>query len=549
MSDKEFVSDLLFEDPGLLFVCWDREKGWWLQGKGCQELCHTPLEERGATGLVDMVQEDESFFCKRFLEKLQGVLAGKNQDLLKEKNFQVIFLHLKTAESIYRQYKLMLFGEQNDSGTVDRVLLLVREATAQERYRLELSQKITNDKNPAYFLDGTYEIMNRHPDWKYALIQFDVAKFKMINEIYGEDFGDELLRFFIHELKTLCSKEQLYARLTADVFMILTPYETQQDILDFIDKLDYNLTGYKDVAYTLYYGVCKVSDRNQKLRKYGDGAAFARQSIKGNAREHIAFYRQDMKEKAKIRKYIEDYMEEALRNQEFLMYLQPKYSISRNELLGAEALVRWKTKEFGMIPPNEFIPIFEQNGFVISLDEYIWEQACKAIHKWKQNGQKVLPISVNMSRKHLIQSRYRQVLNGLIEKYQIDKRYLEIELTETVDEQSVAEAMNCLKEEGYTLLMDDFGSGYSSLNTLKDTKFDVIKIDRFFLQNLIDSERGKKIVEHTIHMTKDIGLDMIAEGVETKEQAQFLCECGCDKAQGFYYAKPMPLTEFEKLLK
>jgi EAL domain-containing protein (putative c-di-GMP-specific phosphodiesterase class I) len=230
------------------------------------------------------------------------------------------------------------------------------------------------------------------------------------------------------------------------------------------------------------------------------------------------------------------------------MYLQPKYSISQEVVIGAEALVRWIDPERGVVPPMDFVPLFEENGFVIKMDRYIWEEACKAIRGWIDAGIKPVPVSVNASRRHLKDGKFVQVLNDLVEKYDIDKKYLEIEITETVEESHSHEGIELLKSNGYKLLMDDFGSGYSSLNTLKDTQFDVIKIDRIFLQNFIGSERGQKIVEHTIQMTKDIGLDLIAEGVETKEQAAFLSECGCDAAQGFYYAKPMPMDDFEALL-
>ena len=168
------------------------------------------------------------------------------------------------------------------------------------------------------------------------------------------------------------------------------------------------------------------------------------------------------------------------------------------------------------------------------------------VRKWIDAGVEPVPISVNVSRRHLKDQEFIRVLNELIEKYQIPKKYLEIEITETIEEGEINKSVAELKENGYTLLMDDFGSGYSSLNMLKDTKFDVIKIDRGFLQDFIGSERGQKIVEHTIKMTKSIGLDMVGEGVETKEQAIFLQSCGCDTAQGFYYARPMKLEDFNE---
>lgn len=182
------------------------------------------------------------------------------------------------------------------------------------------------------------------------------------------------------------------------------------------------------------------------------------------------------------------------------------------------------------------------------MDAFIWEEACRTVRSWMDKGIEPLPISVNVSRIHLKSGLFITTLNNLVEQYKIPKKYLEIEITETAEEEDAGVGINTLKENGFTLLMDDFGSGYSSLNTLKDTQFDVIKIDREFLQDFIGSKRGQTIVKHTIQMTRSIGLDLVAEGVETKEQAEFLSACGCDTAQGFYYAKPMTVEEFNVLL-
>ena len=388
-------------------------------------------------------------------------------------------------------------------------------------------------------------MIQANPNKKFAVVQFDVAKFKMIIADYGEKKADELLNFFVATLKVICNKYQIYSRLSADVFMIITPYENEQSLYDFVELLDSHLLGYGGMQYRLVYGICPIGDLTGGLRQYGDAAAMARQNIKSNALEKVAFYQTDLKKNISASKFIEDNMNQALKSGEFVMYLQPKFRISDGKATGAEALVRWVMPGHGIVPPNDFVPVFEKNGFVVKMDQYIWEEACKLIRKWIDKGITPLPISVNVSRRHLKNTDFIDVLDQLVEKYDIPKNCLEIEITETVDETGIVESMEMLKAHDYTLLMDDFGSGYSSLNTLKNTKFDVIKFDRMFLNNFIGSDRGQKIVEYTIRMTRAIGLDMVAEGVETKEQAEFLASCGCDTAQGFYYAKPMPADEFE----
>lgn len=547
MEVSKKLGEILLSGREKLILLWEADAGFCVAADGCDTLQKEALKENGIAGVLSLVSDQDRELCTRFLEKLQRGCAGAQMPVAIKESRMEIYLHLKMTDGQYRYVKLTCYLHKDRNGMTDKYAAMFREISAEENYRLELAEHITNDKNPAYFAAGAKSLMDKHQDWNFALVQFDVAKFKIINEQYGESVGDEILRFFVHTLSQICDENQLYARLTADVFMILTPYMVEEDIYALIMELDRKLLGYRDIPYTLFYGVCYVRDKNENLRKYGDGAAFARQYVKGDALHHIGFYRDDMKEKAKLRKFVEDHMVSALEKREFVMYLQPKYSISQNKMIGAEALARWIDPERGMISPADFIPVFEENGFVVRLDYYIWEEACKLIRSRMNRGLSLFPISVNVSRRHLNDDKFIHVLNGLIEKYKMDRTYLELEITETIDSINTYQGISLLKENGYVLLMDDFGSGYSSLNTLKNTRFDMIKIDRGFLQDSINSDRGKKIVAHTIRMTKDIGLDMIAEGVETKEQADFLKECGCDKAQGFYYAKPMCMEEFNRM--
>ncbi|MDD6492086.1 MAG: GGDEF domain-containing phosphodiesterase, partial [Firmicutes bacterium] len=433
---------------------------------------------------------------------------------------------------------------ERENEIIVRMFIMTDPLDTQEIHRIHIAETFTSDRNPALVQKQALEIIHSHPEMKFAVVQFDVAKFKMILADYGEKTASDMLNFFVATLKILCNNYQVYSRLSADVFMIITPYTDEKSLYDLVELLDKHLLGYNGIQYRIVYGICYIGDLSGGLRQYGDAAAMARQSIKNNALQKVAFFQNDLKKNISTDKFIEDNMKKALENGEFVMYLQPKCNIPDGKVLGAEALVRWIMPGHGIVPPNEFVPVFEKNGFIVKMDEYIWEEACKLIRKWMDSGITPLPISINVSRRHLSDTSFIDVLEQLVARYQIPREYLEIEITETVGESGIAESMTRLKECGFTLLMDDFGSGYSSLNTLKDTQFDVIKIDRSFLNDFISSGRGKKIVEHTIGMAKDIGLGMVAEGVETREQADFLQNCGCTTAQGFYYAKPMPAEEF-----
>lgn len=534
------IFEILSSDPNNYILLCSREETN-IISDGCAALCKENLYSNGLKGLPEIVNSKDKFLCEGFLEKLGDIVKSGTDDTL-ECN-----LRLRTTDDNYEYFKIKCIFHSNSSGGSGTLLVVISLLPPEEVYRIELAKVFTNDRSPIQFIGQAKKVMEKSPDKDFALIQFDISKFKVINEQYGESAGDEILEYFTGMLNMICSENQIFTRLSADVFMVLTPYEKEKDVEDMIYKINSSLTGYKNIPYTLYFGASYITDKTKPIRKYGDEAAMARQSIKGDALNHVAFYTDEMKTRKKQQKYLEDHMEEALNNHEFVMFLQPKYSISLNKIVGAEALVRWISQEKGIISPGEFIPLFEENGFVIKMDRFIWEEACKLIKHWLDMGIQPLPISVNMSRKHFESDNSVEFLNELIEKYGIEKKYLEIEITETIDDINKEKGIDLLKKSGYTLLMDDFGSGYSSLNTLKNTQFDVVKIDRFFLQDLIDSERGQKIVEHTIHMAKDIGLALIAEGVETEEQANFLKQCGCDVAQGFFYARPMDVEAFQKL--
>lgn len=381
-----------------------------------------------------------------------------------------------------------------------------------------------------------------------GFIQFDIRKFKIINDLYGEKFGDEVLDFITRQLKEVCCPEQYFINLRSDVFMVVTEYEKENELVAFINRLDERISSFKNVKLQMSYGVYTVEDREMELRQMEDRAAMTRKAAQNNVLTNILFYKEQFKEVLYNRKFIEENLQTAITERQFLMYLQPKYSIAQNKIIGAEALVRWRHPERGMILPSEFVPIIEENGFVKKVDYYIWQEACRFIRKCKEVGIAPIPVSVNVSRFHLQDDECIQVLADLIEENGFSKKLLELEITETANDEQVSKKAFELKEAGYTLLMDDFGSGYSSLNVLLETPFDVIKLDKKFMDNMMVSEKGKLILEQMVSMADKLELGIIAEGVETREQVELLQGIGCDQVQGYYYAKPMPEEEFFRIL-
>ena len=398
-----------------------------------------------------------------------------------------------------------------------------------------------------YFQRNVSELLYTSAE-RIAFIQFDIQKFKIVNDLYGEKFGDEVLDFIERQLEKCCNERQFFINLRSDVFMVVTEYKNERELQAFIRELDSQTRLFKSVKLQMSFGVYTVEDREMELRQMEDRAAMARKAAKKNILRNILFYMEQFKESLYNRKFIEENMQAAISERQFCIYLQPKYSITKNEIIGAEALVRWLHPERGMIFPDQFIPVIEENGFIKRLDYYIWEEACRFIKRCEAAGINNCPVSVNVSRIHLRDNECIGILSDMIKDYSIQKKLLELEITETADDQQISMKALQLKEEGFTLLMDDFGSGYSSLNILLETPFDVIKLDRKFMINMMLSGKGRLILEQVITMADKLQLGVLAEGVETKEQVELLQNIGCDQVQGYYYAKPMPEDEFYNLL-
>lgn len=496
---------------------------------------------------------NDSKFVKETSLAAFGMFCKKINDFIRdgteENRIAVDFPMRFSEDTDYHMYHMTMLILKDSENRAVSFYITMRFFNEKQMAERRILDSFTSEKSPDIFARRIKRMMDNNPEREIAFIQFDVERFKLINDAYGEKAGDRLLKYLKDSLTVICSDEQPFARLTADVFMIVIPFDNENEIVDFIHKLEDNIgTKYEGIEFRLVFGVCIAEDRTLQARTHGDNATLARQSVKGNALNNIGFYNGKLKNDLYHQHYIEDDMKSAMLNNEFVMFLQPKYNISTGKIIGAEALARWIHPYKGLIPPVQFIPVFEKNGFILNLDKIMWEKACKKIRFWIDNGIEPVPISVNISREYLNTFDVVGQFNQLVKKYDIPINLLEAEITESYDADNTSDVVRKMKKCGFTMLMDDFGSGFSSLNMLKTTPFDVLKIDRGFLSEFMESERGRKIISHTISMSRDIGLNIIAEGVETGEQAHFLQSCGCDVAQGFYYSKPIPVEEFDKQL-
>lgn len=493
---------------------------------------------------LQLVDFEDRFHYETFYHR---IMQGMNEPIHMEE--MSISVRMKTAQSPLETVRIVCFFKMDESGRIVELTGKFRPMTEQEKNNNAILEQFSCDKNPSLFFKQVATFMEGYQEQPFAYIQMDVNKFKLINDTYGTDVGDAVLVHINNILDLLCDDTQLHTRYASDQFVVVMPYTSKEDVVSFIQSIDGKISCYHDIRYKMTYGVSISDDRHLSARSYFDEAGIARMSIKGKVLENIAFYNSNLKSSMKSMDAIEQVEEDALANQEFVMYLQPKYDFSMESpmIIGAEALVRWQHPERGLIPPGDFIPLFEQNGFILKVDEYIWEYACMTLARWIAEGKTPVPISINISRTYLQKIDVVAYISSLVEKYQIPINLLQLEITETMENEETLAYISSFKRAGFTMLMDDFGSGYSSLNMLKNTRFDVLKIDRGFLSEFLESNRGKAIVAHIISMSDELGLDTIAEGVETREQAEFLHEKGCTVAQGFYFSKPLPLEEFERI--
>lgn len=404
--------------------------------------------------------------------------------------------------------------------------------------------------NMNQFYKQSIYLLENMENKKYAMIALDVDNFKVVNELYGLEKGDAILEVISDFIGEYLLERGCYARVYSDEFCILKEYEKDAELTLFISKLTSKFYE-RQFGFELKpsFGIYRIEDVSLPIRTMFDRACMAKKTIKGNLLQFFAYYEDKLRIDMLKENQIGDNIGEALGSHQFVMYLQPKYSIESGRPVGAEALVRWVHPERGMISPNDFIPLFEKNGFVVILDEFIWEEAVKALKEWKDKGYLPIPISINISRLHFRDRNFVKTLTDLTDSYGIPRHLLELEVTESAflnNHGNLLTIMKELRNLGFRLDMDDFGSGYSSLNLLKSAPIDVIKLDQIFLSEEVTTAKGKIVIRSIINMAKEMGIRVIAEGVETKEKADFLLKSGCYLAQGYYYSKPLNKEEFEK---
>ncbi|MDO4494019.1 MAG: EAL domain-containing protein [Clostridia bacterium] len=404
-----------------------------------------------------------------------------------------------------------------------------------------------------YFYQQARRRLNDDPMGEYNIVCSNIENFKLVNDIFGVEAGNRLLREVAEKVKEVVGTTGFAGRLSADRFLAFQRRDIEQEhrkglYID-TDNVDDPASLLKSV--NIRFGIYEVHDKELNIEQMCDRALLAANSIKNQYRKHFAVYDDSLRTKLLREQELTADMETALEGHQFSIYLQPKYDLKRRRMCGAEALMRWIHPEKGFISPGEFIPLFERNGFISRLDQFVWEQICIFQRNCMDKGLPMLPISVNISRADVFHIDLAETITALTKKYGVSPAFIHLEITEsayTENPEQVVNAVDKLRAAGFIVEMDDFGSGYSSLNMLSRMSLDIVKLDMEFVRNELAKPVMQSLMSNVIGMAHQSGLRVVAEGVETREQMNRLRTADCDYVQGYFFARPMPVNDYEQLL-
>lgn len=480
----------------------------------------------------------EILHCKICLVKKDGdmvwtgISAKRLKDEMNRKIYDVVFMDL--TEEVETE-------------------LLLKASMEELKFRAE-RDTLTRLYNRETFYAETEKMLQQNPDKNYVIGHWNIDRFKVVNELFGSRTGDRILCDMADMIRSQIKGVGTYGRLEADHFVTCVPEEDLEESLMFIEEILSGAKEWNPLNYPvlLHVGLYRVEDRNISVALMCDRADMALQMIKDNHLKRWNYYNATLKESILNEQKLVNDMENALKEHQFVVYYQPIVDVETQKTISAEALVRWQHPENGMISPGLFIPLFEKNGFIAKLDMYVCEEVCRHQASQIAAGNKVVPVSVNLSRINFYNPNLCVEIEEMVAKYGISPEVIKLEITESAykdNPQDLLKAINAFQQRGFMVLMDDFGSGYSSLNMLKDFKVDILKIDMKFMDNLETSERAGNILFTIIQLAKSLNMETVAEGVETKNQFEMLAEMGCGCIQGYYFSKPVPEAEFVERLK
>lgn len=430
------------------------------------------------------------------------------------------------------------------------VSIISMAVSAHRTTKIIYTDMLTGGDNWLLFIKKATTLLkkNKRGSLNYAMLHLEMRKYRSFCTCFGVSKGQELVEKFHAVLKREMYRKETMAHQEDEAFGLLVTYTDTAQLEARIQKIENALNAVLP-GMKMYFGVgvYLVQPGENDVEQLYNNAMIACEMIGDEAENRTAYFDVEMNNQKLWERKVEDDMDRALANREFQVYLQPKISTTEEVLGGAEALVRWIHPTEGFIPPNRFIPIFEKNGFILKLDDYMLEEIARVQAGWLAEGRELVPISVNVSRAHFTREDLAEHICAIVDKYQVPHSVIELELTESAffdDKKVLLGTVRKLREAGFQVSMDDFGAGYSSLNSLKELQIDVLKIDADFFRGADVEERGLLIVSEVIDLAKKLNMKIVAEGIESREQVEFLTAQECDLIQGYFYAKPMPVAEF-----
>lgn len=521
--------------------------------KSLQNLKYIP----GDYEAIFWVNSDDSLLVSILNKAIRSISDASMASILNN-NMQHIAIQTMSISDFWLIYKgYIILGGMALAVAISAISLYQRykreEADKEKAYR----DGIANISSMEKFRIDVEPILKVQRRVNYYIITLDIDKFKVINALYGYHNGDRVLAFIAQMLKNGLKQGDYITRSSADNFVVFKQADTDQDVTAYLQKVYEHVNQkimLRDKNYKMLIkaGIYRIVAEDNNLSSIIDKALMAKKTIGQIHTSTHEFYSENMRQKAIETKNLENEMEVALEEKQFCVYLQPQIDLETKKIVSAEALVRWMHPEKGMIPPFRFIPVFENNGFITELDLFVWEETIKTLVRWRDNDQIMVPIAINLSRADVEKDGMIEKLIQLMEKYQLGTQWVKTELTESMysDENSIVlNRMQKLRDYGFKIAVDDFGSGYSSLHLLKKMPIDILKIDKSFLDISEDMDiRDEIVIRDVVDMGKHLELQIIVEGVETREQSDFLEMLGCDIAQGYFYGRPVSIPEFERKL-
>ncbi len=428
------------------------------------------------------------------------------------------------------------------------VFLFYNVRRRQELFRLAYKDSITGGDNFSNFKEKA----KKYENTEGYVIALDISEFKLVNNVCGNASGDEVLKVIWDVILANCNDNEQAARVNADRFVIFWIERSKKTVTYRIEKLINEIEGISEQLSVprLYpvIGIRAVEKLDDADKRYGE-ALRAKSLIKNRRDRHYAFYDEIDYDTIVENKKLENGFEKALADKKFEVWYQPKFNSHTGKIVGSEALIRWRADDGSLISPGRFIPLFEKNGNIIRLDEYVFREVCRQQKEWQKEGIQILPVSVNISRFSLYYSNVVEKYERIINYYDVDHKYVQIEITESaiIENTVIVELIQKFHDAGFDILLDDFGSGYSSLASLNQMPFDTIKLDKS-LVDYVGNENGEKLLKFIVQLVQSLGMKITAEGVEYKEQLDFLENLNCDDIQGFYFSKPLMLADFSAKL-